>query len=104
MVSLDSNRYSVPFSLIGHTVEVERRDGQIRIHHRGRMVATHTELPGRHGVVVLPEHGPGPAVRNGRSRRATSLASTAAAIHEAIAVDQRDLATYEALVAVGGER
>jgi transposase len=103
LVSLDSNRYSVPFVLIGHTVEVERRDGQVRIHHRGRLVATHTELPGRHGLVVLPEHGPGPAVRNARLRRATASPPGAAA-HEAFAVEQRDLATYDALVAAGGER
>jgi transposase len=104
LVSLDSNRYSVPFSLIGHTVEVDRRDGQIRIHHRGKLVAAHAELPGRHGVAVLPEHGPGPAVRNARSRRATASASAPAVTHETLTVEQRDLTTYEALVAVGGGR
>src|SRR6266487_4248794 len=50
LVSLDTNRYSVPFTLIGHAVEAERRDGQVRIHHRGKLVATHPELPGRHGL------------------------------------------------------
>ena len=104
LVSLDTNRYSVPFSLIGHTVEVERRDGQVRIHCRGKLVAAHTELPGRHGLVVLPEHGPGAAVRNARLRRATAPTSPFAAAHEAFTVEQRDLATYDALVAVGGER
>lgn len=104
LVSLDSNRYSVPFSLIGHTVEVERRDGQVRIHHRGKLVATHAELPGRHGLVVLPEHGPGAAVRNARLRRASHPESPFAPTREAIAVEQRDLATYDALVAAGGER
>lgn len=103
LVSLDTNRYSVPFSLIGHTVEVERRDGQVRIHHRGQLVATHAELPGRHGLAVLPEHGPGPAARNARLRRATTPPSSSMP-HEACAVEQRDLATYEALVAAGGER
>jgi transposase len=102
LVSLDTNRYSVPFVLIGHTVEVERREGQVRIHHRGRLVATHAELPGRHGLAVLPEHGPGPAVRNARLRRATNTAPTRTP--EAITVEQRDLAAYEALVAVGGAR
>jgi transposase len=104
LVSLDSNRYSVPFSLIGHSVEVERRDGQVRIHHRGRLVATHAELASRHGLVVLPEHGPGPAVRNTRLRRATSSDSPFAASREAVAVEQRDLATYDTLIAAGGER
>ena len=104
LVSLDTNRYSVPFSLIGHTVEVERRDGQVRIHHRGKLVAAHAELPGRHGLVVLPEHGPGAAVRNARLRRATTPTSPFAPAREAFTVEQRDLATYDALVAVGGER
>jgi transposase len=104
LISLDTNRYSVPFTLIGHTVEVERREGQVRIHHRGKQVATHAELPGRHGLVVLPEHGPGAVARNARLRRAHSPASPFAATREAIAVEQRDLATYEALVAAAGER
>jgi transposase len=104
LVSLDTNRYSVPFTLIGHAVEVERRDGQVRIHHRGKLVAEHAELPGRHGLIVLPEHGPGPAVRNARLRRASCPASPFAATRDALTVEQRDLATYEALVAVGGER
>ena len=104
LVSLDSNRYSVPFALIGHTVEVERRDGQVRIHHRGRLVAAHAELPGRHGFVVLPEHGPGPAARNARLRRASSPESPFAATRETVAVEERDLGTYDALVASGGER
>ena len=104
LVSLDTNRYSVPFTLIGHTVEVERRDGQVRIHCRGKLVATHAELPGRHGLVVLPEHGPGAVARNARLRRASAPASPFAASRETVAVEERDLATYDALMAVGGER
>jgi transposase len=103
LISLDSNRYSVPFVLIGHTVEVERRDGRVRIHHRGKVVAEHVELAARYGLVVLPEHGPGPAVRNARLRRATTVSSSSGP-HDTFAVEQRDLATYEALVAAGGER
>jgi hypothetical protein len=104
LVSLDTNRYSVPFTLIGHTVDVERRDGQVRIHHRGRLVATHTELPGRHGLVVVPEHGPGPAARNARLRRATPSAASPSLTTEAIAVEQRDLTLYDELLLAGGAR
>src|SRR5262249_53745747 len=100
---LDTNRYSVPFSLIGHTVEVERRDGQVRIHHRGKLVAEHVERPGRHELVVLPEHGPGPAARNARLRRATSPPPTSTT-RGAFAGEQVVLATYEALAAAGGDR
>jgi transposase len=104
LVSLDTNRYSVPFTLIGYAVEAERRDGQVRIHHRGKLVAAHAELPGRHGLVVLPEHGPGPAVRNARLRRATPPASPPSVAAEAVAVEQRDLTTYDELLAAGGAR
>jgi len=76
----------------------------VRIHHRGKLVATHAELLGRHGLVVLPEHGPGAVARNARLRRASSPAPPFAHTGEAITVEQRDLATYDALVAAGGER
>ena len=102
LVSLDTNRYSVPFSLIGHTVEVERRDGQVRIHHRGRVVATHAELSGRHEIAVLPEHGPGAVARNTRLRHSTR--GPARTVPEAIEVEQRDLSDYEQLAIAGGER
>jgi transposase len=60
LVSVDTNRYSVPFPLIGQTVEVQRRGGQLRIVHRGALVAEHPELPGRHQLRILPEHGSAP--------------------------------------------
>jgi hypothetical protein len=44
LITLDTDRYSVPFTLIGQTVEVERRDGQVWVHHLGRVVAAHPEL------------------------------------------------------------
>lgn len=64
LVSLDTNRYSVPFTLIGQAVEVERRGGEIRIFHRGTLVAQHPELPGRHQLSIDPTHGPGAIARN----------------------------------------
>ena len=94
----------MPFTLIGHTVEVERRDGQVRIHHHGQLVAAHAEWPGRHGLVVLPEHGPGAVARNARLRRGSAPTSPFATSRETVAVEERDLATYDALVVVGGER
>ena len=104
LVSLDTNRYSVPFTLIGHTVEVERRDGQVRILHRGRLVAAHEELVGRHQLRVLPEHGPGAVARNARLRSSTPVGPPPATGGDTLQVEQRDLAHYDALVSVGGER
>ena len=47
LVSIDGNRYSVPFGLIGQTVEVVRTGGTWLIRHRGRRVAEHPVLAGR---------------------------------------------------------
>ena len=99
LVAFDSNRYSVPFTLIGQTVDVRRRQGQVEISHRGRVVACHPELPGRYQIAILPEHGPGVLARNARQRYATPpLASRPRPMP---AVEIRDLACYDALCAGG---
>ena len=95
LVSFETNRYSVPFTLIGQTVEVTRRAGQLHITHRGTLVAEHEEVPGKYQVRVRPEHGPGAIARTAR-RVMSSLPSERqrAAVPE---VEIRDLAIYEAL-------
>lgn len=98
LVSIDANRYSVPFRLIGQTVQVIREGGQWVIRHRGQVVAEHPMLAGRAQLSVQPEHGPGALARNGRQRfadvgtRAPSLGST---LQD---VQVRDLAVYDQLL------
>jgi transposase len=100
LVAIDGNRYSVPFMLIGKTVQVVREGGSWVIRHRGAVVAEHAVLAGRGQFSVRPEHGPGAAARNARQRYAAPRASTAAdRLRE---VEVRDLAIYERLF--GGER
>ena len=100
LVAFETNRYSVPFTLIGQTVDVRRRQGQIEISHRGRLVAWHPELAGRYQLAILPEHGPGALARNARQRYATpSLVVPPLPVP---AVEIRDLACYDALC-TGGE-
>jgi transposase len=96
LVSIDTNRYSVPFTLIGQSVDVLRRAGQLLIFHRGALVAEHAELHGRHQLRILPEHGPGASARTARRVHSTrpSLPTTSPALLE---VEVRDLALYEAL-------
>ena len=101
LVSVDTNRYSVPFTLIGQPVEVLRRDGSLQMRHRSRVVATHPVLEGRCQLRILPEHGPGPIARNARVRYSTGGCSTEAVPLE---VEVRDLACYEAACGVGGEQ
>jgi len=68
LVAIDANRYSVPFRLIGQTVEVVREGGEFVIRHQGQVVATHPVLAGRAQLSVRPEHGPGAVARNLRHR------------------------------------
>lgn len=96
LVSLATNRYSVPFRLIGQRVDVQRRGDTVHIFHRDREVATHPVLSGSHQFRILPEHGPGASARTARQRRSTvsEPALGAASLPE---VEIRDLACYEAL-------
>lgn len=100
MVSFETNRYSVPFRLIGQEVEVRRRQGQLELRHRGTLVATHTVLAGTYQVAILPEHGPGPIARTQRTAHATPAPPRPVTSVEVVV---RDLQVYDALCA-GGAR
>jgi transposase len=97
LVSFETNRYSVPFTLIGQPVEVLRGAGRVAIFHRGTLVVEHPELPGKYQLRILPEHGPGAIARTARRRRSSGSARTAAPSTVPI-VEVRDLSVYEALV------
>lgn len=96
LVSFEANRYAVPYALIGQTVQVQRRDGEIVIRHRGSVVVTHPCLPGKYQVRILPEHGPGPISRTARMVRSTPALPTPTwdVVPE---VEVRDLACYDQL-------
>jgi transposase len=99
LVSLDTNRYSVPFPLIGRVVEIVRRGEELRILHRGEVVATHRVLSGKHEVHIDPGHGPGAVARTVRQRRSTPAPVELAGPHAAPVVEIRDLAIYDAVAA-----
>lgn len=103
LVSVDTNRYSVPFRLIGRTGEVQRCQGRILIRHQGALVAEHEELPGRHALRILPEHGPGAIAHHGRKAR-TASADRGGGAWSDISVDVRDLALYDTLLPNAGGR
>ena len=44
LVSVDTNRYSVPFTLIGQSIEVRRSNGWLEMRHRGEVIARHPVL------------------------------------------------------------
>lgn len=55
-VELDTNRYSVPWRLIGTVVRVEVCDGKVRIHDGAAEVAIHAEVSGRRQRVLQAAH------------------------------------------------
>lgn len=97
LVSIEANRYSVPWRLIGKTVQVVRAGGAWQIRYRGELVAEHPVLAGRHQLCVLPAHGPGAVARNTRKRFA-DCAPAAHALPLIEAVEVRDLALYDQLL------
>ena len=96
LVSFQTNRYSVPFQLIGQTVELQAREGLLRIYHRARLVVEHPLLEAHHQLRILPEHGPGAIARNARQRYA--LAGANAVPPYGNEVEVRDLTWYEQLL------
>jgi hypothetical protein len=55
-IELDSNSYSVPWRLIGESVQVVVTGGRLSIRHAGREIATHAETTGRRQRVIEPMH------------------------------------------------
>lgn len=96
LVSLDTNRYSVPFRLIGRTVQVQRQAGRVLITYQGAVMAEHEELLGRHQMRLLPEHGPGAIARNPRQPRLARTEPPRTAWAD-VPVEVRDPAVYDAL-------
>jgi transposase len=55
-IAVDANSYSVPWRLIGESVQVMVCGGQVRISHAGQEVAVHAETAGRRQRIVDPAH------------------------------------------------
>jgi transposase len=102
LVTVDTNRYSVPSAYVGKMVQVHTGvDQPLQIYYRGELIATHTLLAGPHQVQMDPRHYQG--LWPHRHPPAVAAAGTAG---EALSlwpipqdgVQVRDLAVYEALV------
>lgn len=99
LVSIEGNRYSVPYALIGKSVQVVRQGGSWVIRHRGVVVAEHPVLGGRAQLSVHPEHGPGAAARNARQRHGGRATQDRVQVDLTREVEVRDLEVYESLFA-----
>jgi transposase len=100
LVSFESNRYSVPFALIGQTVAVQRQGGRLLIFQRDHLVAEHALLAGKYQTVIRPDHGPGAIARNARRVHSTDTARRDTPPRPPFPeVETRDPALYDALCA-----
>ena len=98
LISVEGNRYSVPFGLIGKTVQVLRQGASWVIRYRGQVVAEHAVLAGRARLSVRPEHGPGAAARNTRHRYSDLPQAGVRAVDLQSEVEVRELAVYDQLI------
>ena len=102
LVSFRTNRYSVPFRLVGQCVEVQAREGVVWIYHRGKPVAQHTLRSAQHELAIKPEHGPGAVARNARTRYGNTRHGSYPD-PRSLDVEVRDLALYERVANAGME-
>lgn len=101
-IELDTNSYSVPWRLIGMTLRVTVRDGEVHIERDGTTVAVHAEVSGRRQRVSQAAHYHGMAHGAPRPVRPASeaviLAPSETLAQSALS---RPLAEYEALLGGG---
>jgi len=95
LVNYMTNRYSVPYALIGRIVEIEPCGDRLKVYHQGNLIAMHTFCHERHKVIILPEHGPGATSRKSLKNRKPALELP---WHPEVEV--RDLSIYEQLAEV----
>ncbi len=86
-VEFETNRYSVPYHLVGRTVDVEVEGGELAVRWAGQVVAEHRVMAGRHRDIQDPGHVEGLVRRTYEALKPCEL--------------QRPLSDYEA-VAGGG--
>jgi hypothetical protein len=102
LVTLETNRYSVPPAYVGRTVDVDwSPEGAIQIYHQGTLIATHPRAHGQHQLCVDPVHYQALRQRLPRPSAAPDQEGTLALTSwtgpfPEVAV--RSLAWYEALV------
>lgn len=68
-IDIDTNSYSVPWRLIGETVQVTICAGRLVVRHAGEIVADHAVCSGRRQRIIAREHFDGVAGAHGLTRR-----------------------------------
>lgn len=100
-VSYGGNFYGVPWRYAGQSVEVEASTTQVKVFAANAQIAVHPRSAQRGARFLLEAQYDGlPTTGQDQPRRKTLLAYQAEALPE-VNVEQRSLAEYDALVAVG---
>jgi transposase len=101
LVTIETNRYSVPAAYVGQSVEVQWGAGEtVQIYHQGTLIATHRRAHGHHQRCVEPAHYamlrcPGPPPGATQSHEPVCPTRWTGTLLE---VAVRELAVYEALL------
>lgn len=91
-VNYKTNRYSVPFEVVGKEVVVQEVDGKLQVILEGKRLAEHPVCKGAHQVITVAEHIVGiPLAESGRPTGKNSIQIRPGAPE----VEVRSLAQYE---------
>ena len=92
-VEIDTNAYSVPWRLVGESVQVVVSSARVCVFHAGQLVAEHAEATGRHRRLTDPAHFVGVAGASGPVRRPSTVEMPQPVLPELL----RPLVEYEQL-------
>lgn len=102
VISLKTNRYSVPWQHAGQMVDIRYRDNEVHIYHKNACIAVHPRLTGRHEQSITAAHYQGLFRRDGVESAASCEPHHDPRAWDAVDVMVRDLNQYEATVAHDG--
>ena len=103
LVNFETNRYSVPWRLVGQAVDVAVIGHELHLLHAGERVARHALCPGKYQLIRDPEHFAGLLRATAAAPSAPVAGPLLGGRFESPEVEVRDLAVYE-VAAEGGAR
>lgn len=97
LISFQTNRYSVPWTHVGHLVDLAVKNGQLVISMDGDIIATHQLLSGKHKLSLNEAHYKG-LIRSNPQPHQIQFPEHDPYFQEDESVVQRDIHVYEQLL------